>query len=90
MSEQTPETLFEFPCEYAIKAMGKFSNNLEVTVVEIVSRHAPDTHNHKVQTKPSKDGNYISVTVTIQAQNKPQLDAIYQDLVAHPHVLYAI
>ena len=90
MSEQTPETLFEFPCEYAIKAMGKFSDDLEVTVVEIVSRHAPDTHNHSVKTKPSKDGNYVSVTVTIQAQSKPQLDAIYQDLVNHPHVLYAI
>lgn len=86
----TEETLFEFPCEYAIKAMGKFSDNLELTVVEIVSRHAPDTHNHKVKTKPSKDGNYVSITVTIQAQSKPQLDAIYQDLVNHPHVLYSI
>ena len=84
------ETLLEFPCQFAIKAMGKFSDNLEVTVVEIVSRHAPDTHNHSVKTKPSKDGNYISVTVTILAHSKPQLDAIYQDLVDHPHVLYAI
>lgn len=90
MSEENQETLFEFPCEYAIKAMGKLSNELDVTVMEIISRHAPDTHNHKVKSKPSKDGNYVSITVTITAQSKPQLDAIYQDLVAHPHVLYAI
>ena len=90
MSQENQETLFEFPCEYPIKAMGKFSDNLEMTVVEIISRHAPDKHKHKVKTKPSKDGNYVSITVTIEAQNKPQLDAIYQDLVAHPHVLYAI
>ena len=90
MSEENQETLFEFPCEYAVKAMGKFSNDLDVTVMDIVGRHAPDIHNHKLKSKQSKDGNYVSITVTIQAQNKPQLDAIYQDLVAHPHVLYAI
>ncbi len=84
------ETLFEFPCQYGIKAMGKFTNELDITVMEIVSRHAPDTHNHKVQKKPSKDGNYVSITVTIEAQSKKQLDAIYQDLVDHPHVLYAL
>lgn len=90
MSKDSQETLFEFPCEYAIKAMGKFSHELDVTVIEIISRHAPDTHNHKVKSKPSKDGNYVSITVTITAQSKSQLDAIYQELVAHPHVLYAI
>ena len=90
MSEIVEETLFEFPCEFPIKAMGKHSGELEITVLEIVIRHAPDTHNHKVKSKPSKDGNYLAVTVTIVATNKQQLDAIYQDLVAHPHVLYAI
>ncbi len=85
------ETLFEFPCEFAIKAMGKHAEGvLEATVMEIVSRHAPDTHNHKVKAKPSKDGNYLSITITIEAQSKKQLDAIYQDLVDHPHVLYAL
>jgi putative lipoic acid-binding regulatory protein len=47
-------------------------------------------HNHKIQKKPSKDGNYMSITVTIEAQSKKQLDAIYQDLVDHPHILYAL
>jgi putative lipoic acid-binding regulatory protein len=70
--------------------MGKNSGKLECVVVEIVSRHAPDTHNHEVNTKPSKDGNYLAVTVTIEASSKQQLDAIYQDLVDHPHVLMAL
>lgn len=90
MSEIVEETLFEFPCEFPIKAMGKHSGELEITVIEIVSRHAPDTHNHKIKSKPSKDGNYLAVTVTIVATSKQQLDNIYQDLVDHPHVLYAL
>lgn len=84
------ETLLEFPCQFAIKAMGKHSNDFEVTVIEIVSRHAPETHKHSVKSKQSKDSNYLSVTVTIEATSKSQLDAIYQDLVDHPHILYAI
>ncbi|MDQ5939175.1 MAG: uncharacterized protein QG557_122 [Pseudomonadota bacterium] len=86
----TEDTLFEFPCRFPIKAMGKNSGELELVVIEIVSRHAPDTHHHEVNARPSKDGNYLAVTVTIEASSKQQLDAIYQDLVDHPHVLMAL
>ncbi|MEN9898259.1 MAG: hypothetical protein RLZZ66_1908 [Pseudomonadota bacterium] len=84
------ETLFEFPCRFPIKAMGKNSGELELVVVDIVKRHAADTQYHEVNSKPSKDGNYLSVTVTIEATSKKQLDAIYQDLVDDPHVLMAL
>lgn len=84
------ETLLEFPCQFPIKAMGKHSEELEITVIEIVSRHAPETHKHTVKSNPSKDGNYLAITITIEATSKQQLDAIYQDLVDHPHVLYAL
>lgn len=84
------ETLFEFPCRFPIKAMGKNSGELELVVVDIVTRHTSDTRDHEVNSKPSKDGNYLSVTVTIEATSKKQLDAIYQDLVDHPHVLMAL
>ena len=91
MSEPiTEDTLFEFPCRFPIKAMGKNSGDLELVVVDIVNRHTLDTQNHEVNVKPSKDGNYLSVTVTIEASSKKQLDAIYQDLVDHPHVLMAL
>jgi len=70
--------------------MGKNSGDMELVVVGIVNRHAPDTQNHEVNVKPSKDGNYLSVTVTIEASSKKQLDAIYQDLVDHPRVLMAL
>ncbi len=84
------KTLFEFPCQFPIKAMGKNDSELEVVVIEIVSRHAPETHNHTVKSKSSKDGTYLSITVTIEASSKQQLDAIYQDLTDHPQVLYAL
>lgn len=82
------ETLFEFPCQFPIKAMGKAELELELVVVEIIRRHAPEVG--AITTRPSKDGVYIAVTVIIEATSKPQLDAIYQDLTDHPHVLVAL
>jgi putative lipoic acid-binding regulatory protein len=70
--------------------MGKTSAELDLIVVEIVRRHAPDFHEGAVTKRPSKDGNYLAVTVLIEASSKQQLDAIYHDLTAHPHVLMAL
>ena len=84
------ETLFEFPCRFPIKAMGKADIELDVLVVEIVRRHAPNITEGAVTMRPSKDGNFLAVTVIIEASSKQQLDAIYQDLTDHPHVLMAL
>ena len=84
------ETLFEFPCQFPVKAMGKANMELDLLVIEIVRRHAPDTKEDAVTTRPSKDGNYMAVTVIVEATSKQQLDAIYQDLTDHPHVLMAL
>ncbi|MGZ4980148.1 MAG: HP0495 family protein [Methylobacter sp.] len=84
------ETLLEFPCRFPIKVMGKANLELDLLVIEIVRRHAPDIHEGAVTTRLSKDGNYISVTIVVEATSKQQLDAIYQELSDHPHVLMAL
>ncbi len=83
-------SLLEFPCEFPIKAMGKSDNAFEIIVVDIVRRHAPELYEHAVKSRPSKDGNYVSITVTIRATSQEQLDSIYRDLTAHPLVLMAL
>jgi putative lipoic acid-binding regulatory protein len=84
------ETVMAFPCEFAIKAMGFSNKKFDLTVVEIVRRHSPDIPEGAVKTKPSKTGKYVSVTVTITAQSKKQMDAIYQDLTDSEHVLMSL
>ncbi len=86
----TEETLFEFPCEFPIKAMGKTGPELEVAVLEIINRHVDDLVEGSIKFQQSKGGNYTSITITITAQSKSQLDNIYIDLTACEHVLYAI
>lgn len=84
------ESLLEFPCQFAIKAMGKTSADFDAIVVEIVRRHVSDIHEGAVSSRPSKAGTYTSVTVMIEATSREQLDAIYQGLTDHPAVLVAL
>ncbi len=84
------ETLLEFPCQFPIKAMGKSNLELDLLVIDIIRRHTDSVTQDSVTTRPSKNGTYVSITVTITATSKPQLDAIYQDLSGHPHILMVL
>ncbi|MDA3868821.1 MAG: DUF493 domain-containing protein [Gammaproteobacteria bacterium] len=84
------ETLFVFPCEFPVKAMGKSCPELETAVLEIMHRHVPDLGEGAVKQRASAQGNYTAITVIIQAQSKSQLDAIYLDLTACEFIAYAI
>ena len=88
--DQEQESLLTFPCDFPIKAMGKAGCDLDMVVVEIVRRHAPDLHEGAIRSRTSTKGNYVSVTVTVRATSRAQLDAIYQDLVDCEAVLMAL
>lgn len=85
-----PEGLLEFPCRFPIKAMGKAGADFDALVVQIVRRHAPDLTEGAVSSRPSKGGRWVSVTVTIQATSRKQLDAIYQALSDHDRVVMVL
>jgi putative lipoic acid-binding regulatory protein len=84
------DTLLEFPCDFAIKAMGVTCDELDAVVVEIVRRHVDDIAEGAVSCRQSSGGKFTSVTVTIRATSKPQLDAIYQDLSSHDLIKYVL
>jgi putative lipoic acid-binding regulatory protein len=84
------ETLFEFPCKFPIKAMGLTCDELEIAVIEIINRHVEDLSEGALSMKPSKNGKYTAITVTITAHSKDQLDAIYMELTACEHVSIAL
>jgi len=88
-SEQQ-ETLLEFPCRFPIKAMGRSTDGFEMMVTEIILAHAEVFAGVPITTSPSSSGNFISVTVTIEALSKAQLDRIYQDLTDCEQVLVAL
>jgi len=90
MSEASDEELFDFPCEFPIKAMGRADSDFPDQVWAIVARHAPDTDPGQLRTAASRNGSFLSVTVTIEARNRAQLDAIYRELHSHERVLMTL
>ncbi|WP_373097921.1 YbeD family protein [Zhongshania sp.] len=80
MSEKTP--LLEFPCLYPIKVIGNGDANLRERVVEIMRLHAGEFDETAITERASSEGRFVSVTVTITATGKPQLDNIFTDLKA--------
>ena len=87
--DYTKESLMEFPCRFPIKAMGIATDDFDSLIVEIVRKYHSDVSEGAVKTMPSREGKYISVTVTIEAQSREQLDNIYLELTAHERVLMA-
>jgi putative lipoic acid-binding regulatory protein len=84
------ETLLEFPCDFPLKVMGESRDDFVREMITIVRRHAPDFAAETVAMRASSGGKYLSVTCTIRATSKPQLDALYRELTAHPLVKVAL
>ena len=80
------ESLLEFPCEFAIKAMGKAYVDFESDIVVIVRRHVADLGENAAETRESRAGNYLSTTVRFIATSRAQLDDLYRELGASPSV----
>lgn len=87
---ETDESPLTFPCEFPIKAMGKAEDDFDVLVVSLVRKHAEEIYESAVKTRLSKGGKYMSVTVTIQARSRQQLDNIYMELTAEKRILTAL
>ena len=80
MSDTRP--LLEFPCLYPIKVIGNGDTNLREQVINIMRNHAGEFDETIITERASSEGRFVSVTVTITATGKPQLDAIFADLKA--------
>ena len=80
------ETLLEFPCAFPLKIMGLAQNDLAQEVLAVVRRFAPDYDGKDMEMRASSSGKYVSLTCTINAQSKAQLDDLYRALTSHPLV----
>ena len=84
------ESLIKYPLDFPIKIMGRREPRLVNAIVEIVQHHAPDFDATTVEMRASKKNNYLSVTCTIRATSREQLDALYRELCDHPSVVMVL
>ena len=79
-----------YPDDFPIKVMGRKEPGFARTVVDIVRKHAPDFDESTVELRPSKKDTYLSVTCTIVATSREQLDTLYQELNDQPAVVMVL
>ena len=87
---ESPASLIEFPCAFPIKVMGLSGQDFDALVVAIVHRHVTAIDDDAVRAKPSREGKYVSLTVTVWVESKQQLDGLYTELSGHERVLMVL
>ena len=76
-------TVFNFPCTFTIKVMATYHEELVSDIYHIVQQFAPNLSKNDVQSRSSRTGKYLGITIIIGATSQSQLDRIYQALVRH-------
>lgn len=84
------ESLLKFPCAFPIKIVGRTEEGFAQEMLEIVMRHAPDFDAASMEMRTSSQGAYLSLTCTINATSRAQLDALYRELTSHERVKWVL
>ncbi len=84
------EALWQFPCEFPIKVIGADEAALLALIDAVLAEHAPACQGAPRPSRASRNGRYVSFTLTITAESREQLDNIYRALSASEHVLFAL
>jgi uncharacterized protein len=79
-------SLITYPSDFPIKVMGEMQDNFAQTILELVLLHDPEFDAAKMDMRPSSKGKYLSITITVRATSREQLDNLYRALSSHPMV----
>jgi len=78
--------LLEFPTDFPLKIMGEAQDGFAQAIAAVVRHHAPDFDPATMEMRASSNGKYLSLTCTVNATSRAQLDDLYRDLTSHPMV----
>ena len=87
---ERPDQGFQFPGTFTITAMGQADAGLEQRVPEILAGLGRTVHAESLRTRPSRQGNYIAVTVEFDCAERAEYDAAHAALRADPDIRYTL
>jgi putative lipoic acid-binding regulatory protein len=79
----------EFPCAYPLKLIGRQSPEFPRQMMEILERR-PGRVVAAPAERASRDGNFVSLAVTVQVESRAELDGLFRELHATGLVLFAL
>ena len=81
---------FEFPCDIPVKIFGRNDDAFREAAIAIVRRHFPDLREDSIVSRTSRQDRFLSITVTVWAENRAAIDALYTELSGHTAVLMVL
>lgn len=81
---------FVFPCSFPIKVFGQNDDTFRNHAWQIVENHFGTLNAEQVAENASRSGKFVSITFTVDAQDRASLDNVYQDLSDDPLILMAL
>lgn len=90
-SEIPPEeSLIRYPCDFPIKVMGANDTAFLQEIVRLTQQFDANFSEKRVQIRVSSGAKYMSLTLTVKATSRTQLDDLYRALTSHPLVKYVL
>lgn len=83
---ESKDSLIDYPCAFPLKIMGRRDDGFAQAILDVVRKHDPVFDGATMEMRLSSGGNYLSLTCTVTATSRAQLDALYRELSAHPMV----
>ena len=80
------EDPIQYPCDFPIKIMGEKRDDFAQTMTDVIRLHDPLFDATTLGMRLSSQGNYLSLTATVKATSREQLDNLYRSLSSHPMV----
>lgn len=90
MTKSDEKLGLQFPCQFPLKVMGKNGCSLRQSVEQIVQQHVVSEHQVSITERNSKGARFVSITVTIEAQNRKQLDDLYLAFNSHSDIMMVL
>lgn len=84
------ESLLQFPCDFTLKIFGLASDEFEAEVLMTINKYVPNLSDRAIHVRPSENNKYRALSITVHVESREQLDNIYRELSASPHVLMVL
>ena len=81
---------FQFPGEFEITAMGNANADLKTRVPQILEGIGLHVLHETVKHRHSREGNFLSVTVSFRCDTREQYDLAHSTLRADPDIRYTL
>ncbi len=84
------ESLIPFPCLFPMKIIGIRHDDFINNIYQILKKYDNKLEYTSIKSQPSKNNNYISISVDLYIISKTQADEIYSKLSQHPMTKFVL